>query len=246
MGDATPTPKCVDLSRCKACGLWMFGCPTGAKWTALDFVDHALSNGAELLTGTEVKRVLHRDGHVVGVSVVRGGSPVEIRGDRVILCAGGLETPRILQNSGVPQAGKGLALDVFQTTYGYTQDVGMQREIILATYLEAIIEARDHFAAPNMYIPYLLVRDIEGDAPIKRSLLVQARTMPKSGGVRANRLIGMITKIRDERTGEVRNDGTIRKSLTQRDLEKLHEAHEINRAILLAAGAASERIFRGV
>jgi NAD-dependent dihydropyrimidine dehydrogenase PreA subunit len=26
-----PTPKCVDFSKCRKCGLCMFGCPTGAK-----------------------------------------------------------------------------------------------------------------------------------------------------------------------------------------------------------------------
>jgi choline dehydrogenase-like flavoprotein len=240
------TPKCVDFTRCKACGLCMFGCTTGAKWTASDFVDQAVANGAELLTGTEVKRVMQRDGQAVGVAALRGSSLVYLHSDRIILCAGALGTPRILQNSGVSQAGKGLALDVFQTTYGYTQDVGMQREIILATYLEAIIDDRELFAAPYMYIPYLLVRDIEGNAPVRQNLLVQARTMLKSQKVRANHLIGMMTKIRDERTGEVQNDGTVLKSLTQRDLGKLEEAHEINRAILVAAGADPDSIFRGV
>ena len=241
-----PTPKCVDFARCKACGLCQFGCPTGAKWTASDFVDQAIAHGAELMLNTEVKRVNHQEGGVLGVSAIGRDGPMEIRGERVILSAGALETPRILQNSGIGEAGKGLALDVFQTTYGYTRDVGMQHEIILASYLEAIIEDRELFAAPYMYVPYLLVRDIEGDAPIKQSLLVQVRTLIQSQGVRAKRLIGMMTKIRDERTGEVRNDGTIVKSLTERDQAKLDEAHEINRAILVAAGADPERIFRGV
>ena len=35
------TPKCVDFTRCTACGMCMFGCPRGAKWTALEFVDEA-------------------------------------------------------------------------------------------------------------------------------------------------------------------------------------------------------------
>ncbi|MFU8771747.1 MAG: GMC family oxidoreductase N-terminal domain-containing protein, partial [Anaerolineales bacterium] len=29
-----PTPKSVDFKKCKRCGLCMYGCPTGAKWTS--------------------------------------------------------------------------------------------------------------------------------------------------------------------------------------------------------------------
>ncbi len=64
----------------------MFGCPAGAKWTALEFVDEAT--------------------------------------------------------------------DVYQATYGYTEDVGMKNEIILATYLDKFIEDKEFFPAPYMYIPH--------------------------------------------------------------------------------------------
>ena len=241
-----PTPKCVDFSKCRACGLCMWGCPTEAKWTALDFLDEAVQHGADVLLNTEVKRVFHKDRRVAGVLAVNGGGQLEIHGDTVILSAGALETPRILQNSGILEAGKGLAMDVFQATYGYTQDVGMQKEIILATYLDALIEERELFAAPYMYVPYILVRDIEGDTSPKPSLAFQFKTLLKAQRVDANRLLGMMTKIRDERTGEVKSDGTIKKGLTRQDEEKLNEAHEINKRILVAAGADPKSIFRGV
>jgi choline dehydrogenase-like flavoprotein len=53
-----------------------------------------------------------------------------------------------------------------------------------------------------------------------------------------------MTKIRNEPTGEVMNDGIIHKALTQRDKAKLDEAHEINKAILFAAKAKPDTIFR--
>jgi choline dehydrogenase-like flavoprotein len=241
-----PTPKCVDFTKCKACGLCMWGCPTRAKWTALDFLDEAVQHGVEVLVNTEVTRVMHRNGRVAGVVAANGGARREILADTVILSAGGLGTPRILQNSGFPEAGKGLALDLFEGTYGYTEDVGMQKEPILATYLGALIEERELFAAPYMYVPYLLVRDIEGDTAEKPSLAFQLKTMLKAQRIEANRLLGMMTKIRDERTGEVQSDGSIKKSVTPQDQEKLDEAHEINRQILVAAGADPKSVFRGV
>jgi choline dehydrogenase-like flavoprotein len=243
--DMKPTPKCVDFSRCKACGLCMWGCPTKAKWTALDFLDEALQHGADLLLNTEVTRVLHKNGRVTGVLAVNGGGQREIHADTVILSAGALGTPAILQNSGFPEAGKGLGVDVFQGTYGYTEDVGMQGEPIMGTYLDALLEEREFFAAPYMYVPYVLVRDIEGDTAVKPSLAFQLKTLLKAQRINANRLLGMMTKIRDDRTGEVKSDGTIKKTLTRQDEDRLNEAHEVNRRILVAAGADPKSIFRG-
>jgi len=54
-----------------------------------------------------------------------------------------------------------------------------------------------------------------------------------------------MTKIRDNKTEEVRTDVTIKKSLTKEDQESLDEAHEINKKILLASGAKPETITRG-
>ena len=242
-----PTPKCVNFSRCKACGLCMFGCPTGAKWTSVEFVDQAVQKGADLLLNTEVKRVVHQNGRAIGVMALSQGKTVELRADRIILCAGALETPIILQNSGIREAGTFLAGDVFQATYGYAHDVGMQREPILATYLESHIGERELFAAPYMYDPLMLgIYDAIGAAPSpKLGLGLQIRALVKARQIDAKRLIGMMTKIRDEMTGEVKNDGTISKSLTKRDAEKLDEAHEINRKLLIAAGADPKTIFRG-
>jgi choline dehydrogenase-like flavoprotein len=240
-----PTSKCVDFTKCKNCGQCMFGCPTGAKWTALEFIDEATSNGAELLLDTEVMEVLHEKGRVTGIRANNKGNTFQIDGKNIILSTGALETPRILQNSGIPEAGKGLAMDVYQPAYGYTEDVGMKNEIILGTYLEQLIEEKEFFAAPYMYTPLYLVKDIEGYAPEKLNLFNQMKIVFKSRKIKANRLIGMMTKIRDEMNGEVSNDGIIHKPLTKKDKEKLEEAYDINRRILIAAGANPERIYQG-
>jgi choline dehydrogenase-like flavoprotein len=242
----TPTPRSVDFKKCIKCGLCMFGCPTGAKWTSLEFIDEAMAKGAELLLETEVKRIDHKSGKVAGISAEQKGKKIEIKAEKVILSAGALATPVILQNSGIKDAGKGLANDIFQTTYGYTEDVGMQGEIVMATYLEQMIEERELFPAPYMYIPFFLQRDIDGKYPEKLGKLQETKMFLRSKRVDAKRIIGMMTKIRDERTGRVNNDGTISKRLTDKDQAKIDEAFEINKKILIAAGADPETIFRGV
>lgn len=244
--DMKPTPKCVDFTKCKKCGLCMFGCPTGAKWTSLEFIDEAVGNGADCLIETEVTRVLHENAVVSGISAIHNGEILTIRGHHVILAAGGLGTPIILQNSGIRDAGKGLAGDVFQTTYGCTDDVGMQGEIILATYLEQLIEEKELFPAPYMYIPFIVRRDMDGGQPEKMGLFQQAQMLLRAQMINTKQMIGMMTKIRDEMNGEVHNDGTISKHLTEQDKAQLREAHEINREILIAAGAKPDSLFTGV
>lgn len=240
-----PTPKCVDFEKCTRCSLCMFGCPKGAKWTSVEFIEDALSNGAKLLLETEVTQIIHNNGKVAGISAFHKGKKIEFVAENVILSAGALSTPIILQRSGIP-AGKGLAGDIFQTTYGSHPDVGMKGEIILASYLESVIEKKELFPAPYMYIPFIVQRDRDGGFPEKMGKPQQAKILMKSRKVDTSRLIGMMTKIRDARTGEVRQDGSIGKHLTSRDKAKLDEAHHINRQILIAAGAHPETIFTGV
>jgi len=239
-----PTPKCVDFNKCRACGMCMFGCPHGAKWTTLEFVDDAVKNGAHLLLDTEVTRVTHQDGRVTGVYAVQGKKKIELQARNVILAAGGIGTPIILQNSGISEAGKGLALDIFQTTYGYTDSVGMKNEIILGTYLEQHIEERELFAAPYMYLPIMVAMYSKEERSTKLNLFNQMKLALESTRVNTKRLLGIMTKIRDERSGQVMNDGRIFKTVTEQDETKLNEAHDINKQILIAAGAKEDTIFR--
>ncbi|HEY94416.1 MAG TPA: GMC family oxidoreductase [Dehalococcoidia bacterium] len=238
-----PTPKCVDFNKCKACGMCMFGCSHGAKWTTLEFIEDAMKNGADLLLDTEVKRVTHQNGKATGVIAVQGKDQIDLHTRNVVLAAGGIGTPIILQNSDINEAGRGLALDIFQTTYGYSDFIGMKNEIILATYLEKHIEEKALFAAPYMYLPILVAMYSKDQRSAQMNLFNQMKLFLESTRVNTKRLLGMMTKIRDERTGRVMPDGRIHKTVTEWDKAKLGEAHEINKQILIAAGAKPETIF---
>jgi choline dehydrogenase-like flavoprotein len=71
-----------------------------------------------------------------------------------------------------------------------------------------------------------------------------ARTYVKGLKIDTGRLLGLMTKIRDESTGRVMLNGTIHKTLTEKDKDKLEEAHEINKKLLIASGASPDTIFR--
>lgn len=98
--DPVVTPKFMeDADRCVACGHCVLGCRFGAKWTAdrlLEGVQHL-----EVRSGCQVERVIIEGGEARGVVVRSKGQLQEMRADLVVLAAGGMNTPVILNASGV-------------------------------------------------------------------------------------------------------------------------------------------------
>jgi len=95
------TPKFMeDADRCVACGRCVLGCKFGAKWTA----DRLLEGvpGVEVRAGCEVARVIIEGGEARGVVARSEGRLQELTADLVVLAAGGMNTPVILNASGVP------------------------------------------------------------------------------------------------------------------------------------------------
>ena len=96
-----PTPKMIDFGRCRRCGRCVLGCPNGAKWDSRRFLDRAIEKGARLVSGARVREVVIRDGRAVGVRARIGLRTVFFPADLVILGAGGLGTPALLERSGI-------------------------------------------------------------------------------------------------------------------------------------------------
>lgn len=89
------------------------GCPSGGKFSMdLAYVPMALRHGALLLTSTELRRVLIRDGRVRGVELASGGTRLQVAARRVVLCCGALATPLVLwdHDLGGPAVGAGLTI----------------------------------------------------------------------------------------------------------------------------------------
>lgn len=92
---------------CDGQGVCCFGCPTGAKRsTDVSYVPEALKRGAQLVTAARVERVDIVGGRARGVTATLGGSGKGQRGRRltvkaeaVVVAAGALLTPLLLQRS---------------------------------------------------------------------------------------------------------------------------------------------------
>jgi choline dehydrogenase-like flavoprotein len=114
--DHGPLPR--NSPGCDGQGQCVFGCPTDAKRGAnVSWVPRALRAGAGLYTGLVASRILMRGNRAVGVVAQgqdRNGAPrkVEVRAKAVVVAAGSLHTPLLLQRNGVrlPMLGKNLSI----------------------------------------------------------------------------------------------------------------------------------------
>ena len=91
-------------------------------------MDEALQSGAALYTHVKIKKILHDGRSVQGVEGTIGGKKFIAHAPYVVVAAGGIGSPRLLQASGFKDAGKGMTMDVTVMVYGTISDKGIGKE----------------------------------------------------------------------------------------------------------------------
>jgi choline dehydrogenase-like flavoprotein len=215
-------PKFIDPVKCSKCGQCVLGCAHGGKWTALEYLKEAERSGVDTLYDTKVDRVVISNGKAQGVAVSGAGGAREIRADTVILAAGGLGTPVILQRSGIEEAGEGLFMDLLVNTYGTTKGLNQIHEPAMA-----LVDLEFHDSQGFLLSPF-----------VNHPRLLRAMEMgPAALGASSKNLIGIMTKTKDELVGRVYPDGSVSKPVTAADWTRLREGARISTEILVKAGA---------
>lgn len=221
-----PMPKFINFEKCNSCGNCVLGCRTDAKWTALQYLNEAQDNEASLVPGINITKVIISNGKAIGIEGYnRFGIKIEIFANIIVLAAGAIGTPIILQNSGI-DAGQKLFLDLFNVTIGLTKDTGLAREVTMA----AISENDGFILSPFIDVPFALVSVVP--VPLRRNLKFTQREY----------LLGIMVKIQDDCLGKVHKDGTIEKTISTNDLSKLNKGTAIAKDILNNAGVESKAI----
>jgi choline dehydrogenase-like flavoprotein len=216
-----PMPKCLDQASCRRCGQCALGCAARAKWTARSALEAAVAAGATVNYATRAQAVIAASGRVAGVRGEGPGGAAEWRAPAVVLAAGGLETPRLLQNAGLP-AGQGLFLDLFVNTYGVSRALNQLREPAMS-----LVNAEYHDSEGFLLSPY-----------VNHSRLARLLELGLAGAaLPTDRLLGLMTKIVDEPVGYVPAEGAFSKPVTERDRARLRAGSDIARDILVQAGA---------
>ena len=208
----------------------MLGCRCGAKWNAAEWVDEAVTAGAELRTRARVDRVLIEDGQARGVAGKLAGQPFSAQAPTVVLAAGGIGSPRILQTSGLRQAGIGMTMDATVMVYGFTRERGIGNEPPMTWSWENLAAGYMLSTLIDPWLLYPIITALKGPRyPL---------TWP-----RWNHTLGVMIKLKDEVSGGVFDDGRISKPLTASDRERLQMAEAACREILVEAGAAPDSLF---
>jgi len=228
-----PQPKFMKPTRAREfeCGATcMLGCRCGAKWNAAEYVDEAVVAGCELQTSARVDRVVIEDGHVVGVEGKLGRKPFSVKAETVILAAGGIGSPRILQASGFDGAGQGMTMDITVMVCGTIQGKGIGNEPPMTWSWENLEGGYMLSTLLDPWLLYPLINTLKGP---KYTL-----TWP-----RWNNTLGVMIKLKDEISGGVFPNGKISKPMTENDRPRMQAAEEVCRKILIEAGAKPRSIF---
>ena len=240
-----PMPKFFDKEKCTLCGRCVLGCKTNSKWSALNYIKEAENNGVKVLTDVAVQKVLSHRGKVTGVRGKKRRKGFIIKADIVVLCAGALETPVILQKSGL-EAGKKLFCDLLNVTYGISKKYSLLKEPTMSVVTDIDFFDKHHFILSPFLDSFLVLLTLipsRSDLRKKRLVWLKKRVEEASvyddfninypaKGLRRRNLIGIMTKIKDDNVGSVDKNGLISKSPTGEDMKRLRHGTSLAKKIL--------------
>jgi choline dehydrogenase-like flavoprotein len=234
---------------CLGTGVCAFGCPQDAKQAMhVSYVPKALAAGASLFTRCRVDRILVADGTAFGVIAScldatdrASGRQVRVLADRVVVAAGALLTPALLERSGVPDpsGGRGRNLHIHPATRVgalFDEEVRGWEEVPQAYNVHEFtregIFIQGQFVPPSMEAPVL-----PGIGAAHQELMRQYPHLASFGAL-----------ISDVSEGRVRARGRGWPLVTYRmvpeDVRKLTRAISLTAQIFFAGGARA--VFSGI
>jgi choline dehydrogenase-like flavoprotein len=200
-----------------------YGDPHQVKWSARMYVEEALGNGAELINGARVTRVLIEDKKAVGVEFIKRGKASRIFAEKVIVSAGGIGSPVILRASGMQNAGNDFFFDPLIGVRGVVKDIDVPiSEIPMSTgvHMEDEGYMMTDMSHPAFTSAFFAAGSLRFDKMFSRQHTLQ-----------------IMVKAKDSLGGRLTDRGGVRKSLDEADKQKLRKGYERAKEILKNAGA---------
>lgn len=210
--------KFVDPAKCRTgCMDCVVGCRRDAKWSGIFFADEAVRNGATILPNVKVTEVIVEQGTAGGVKALgRRGKEYQIFGKVVVCCAGGIETARILQRSGLRQAGSWFSGDPSLMVFGFVKN---GKTTVNELGMVAGFYDEEHGV---LFADSLSPRWSWHAELIKNERLRSLRSLHRFG-----KAMGVLAKITDENQGQVPLEGKPSKTLTDTDKRRLKYGREV-------------------
>ena len=228
--------KFVDTDRCTyGCDWCMLGCPRDAKWTTRRYIDEAVdAYGAKLLVSAPVKRLLFNEARsrVEGVEL---GNGTVVRGDAVVLSAGGIGSPAILLRSGVGAVGKRFFMDPMTILFGISRyrNGGQWNEQTFSHAIESYSEsdgfmignngALGTFCVMNMIRPGVMLENWYKAPLVKRGM-------------------GLFVKLAEDDLGEIYPNERTSKPMSSHDVMRMKKGVDVAKEIMIRGGAKEKSI----
>ncbi len=221
---------------CVGSGVCAYGCPASAKQhTGITYVPRAIAAGAEVVTGAEVRRIVVRDGHARGVEArLDGGERIAVDAPVVVLAAGTIATPVLLERNGLGrrsgQLGRNLSLhpataafarmdEIVDMAHGVPQSLYIDEFAAEGIIFEGIAGPPAHAA---MALPLTGSRHADAMADYRRLAQFGLMVSDESRGRVSSRLAGR---------------PLVRYDLCDADLERFRRGLALLRELFEAAGA---------
>ncbi|NPV09302.1 MAG: GMC family oxidoreductase [Anaerolineae bacterium] len=212
-------PKMGRYDRCANCGRCVLGCRYGVKWDARAHLADALQRGATLLTRHRVERVVIEGDTATGVVARHCGLRRFFPANLVVLAAGGLATPVILERSRLA-CEPTLFVDPVLCVAARLPGARQSREMPMPFY----VEGDGYIISP--YFDYL------------------SFFFTRSWRHPAQDIVSLMIKLADDAVGRVA--GTrVDKLLTSADRRRLDEAASLCRRLLARIGIRPGDTFLG-
>ncbi len=142
--------KFIFQDKCKTkCWRCSFGCPYEAKWNARNYVEEAVENGATLVNGVKVTKVLFDGKKATGVELKKRGRTYQVQAPTTVISAGGIGSSVILRQSGVYGAGYDFFFDPLVLANGRIKELKRGKELQMA----AGMHVKDEYVMTDLTLP---------------------------------------------------------------------------------------------
>ncbi len=221
-------PKFIFQDKCRSdCWRCSYGCPFGAKWTGRNYVENAIEKGATLTNNAKVEKVIVEKNRAIGVEYIMGNKRFQVFAENIILAAGGIGSPMILQASGIKESGKNFFYDPLIMVMGTVDDIKGGKEIPMSAGIHC---EEDEY----------MMTDLTSPAGLYSGLSASAFRFHKMGS--GAKTLQIMIKAKDSLGGKITVNGGVRKRLLKKDKQKL--LNGFNRAKKILVGAGAKNIYK--
>jgi choline dehydrogenase-like flavoprotein len=242
-------PLLRNIADCHGCGQCAFGCPTNAKQAMhISYLPRAWRAGARIYSRCRVERIVHDDGRASGVTVRlldERGRPrgrMTVVGREVVVCAGAIHTPVLLQASGARdvsrQTGRNLRIHPATGVGGWMEgDIVSWKGTLQSYYIDSFFDTHELMFEATTTVPGVGAGSIPGIGERAMHDLASFSNLVTLGFYVSDTSVGRVRRLPN-------GDALATYRLNDLDAHRMAIGIGVAAEVLLAAGAS--RVYPGL